>query len=75
MPVSYSAWAAPIVVIKKANGTLLISADFSTGLNASLEQHHDSLPVTADLFTMLNDGKFFAKLDLAYAYLLLEVAK
>ncbi|KAK4467570.1 hypothetical protein MN116_000277, partial [Schistosoma mekongi] len=43
-------------------------------LNAALEQHHYPLPVPADLFTMLNGGKFFAKLDLADAYLQVEVA-
>ncbi|CAH8680112.1 unnamed protein product [Schistosoma rodhaini] len=72
-PVSYSAWAAPIVVIKKANGTIRICADFSTGLNAALEQHHYPLPVPADFFTMLNGEKFFAKLDLADDYLQVEV--
>ncbi|CAH8531426.1 unnamed protein product [Schistosoma bovis] len=74
-PVSYSAWASPIVVIKKANGTIRICADFSTGFNAALEQHHYPLPVPEDLFTMLNGGNFFAKLDLADAYLQVEVAE
>ncbi|KAH9581803.1 hypothetical protein MS3_00008831 [Schistosoma haematobium] len=72
-PVSYSAWTAPIVIIKKANGTIRICADLSTGLNAALEQHHYPLPVPTDLFTMLNGGRFFAKLDLADAYLQVEV--
>ncbi|KAH9580789.1 hypothetical protein MS3_00000728 [Schistosoma haematobium] len=46
-PVSYS---APIVVIKKVNGTIRICADFSIGLNAALEQHHCPLPVTSDVY-------------------------
>lgn len=57
-PVSYFAWAAPIVVIKKANGTIRICTGFSTDLNAALEQHHYPLPVSVDLFTMLNGGSF-----------------
>ena len=68
-PVNYSLWAAPIVVVKKANGTLPICADFSTGLNAALEMHQFPLPVPEDVFTKLNGGKYFAKHDFSDTYL------
>ncbi|CAH8676807.1 unnamed protein product [Schistosoma haematobium] len=72
-PVNYSSWAAPIVVVRKANGTVRICADFSTGLNNALEDHTYPLPIQEDLFIKLNGGKCFAKIDLADAYLQIEV--
>ena len=73
-PVAYTLWAAPIVVVKKADSSIRLCADFSTGLNAELEDHQYPLPVLEDIFTTLNGDTCFAKLDLTEAYLQVEVS-
>ena len=74
IPVTYSRWAAPIEVVKKADGSIWLCANFSTGLNAALEDHQYPLPTPDDLYTILNGGTCFAKLDLTEVYLQVEVA-
>uniref|UniRef100_A0A183CHH4 RNA-directed DNA polymerase n=1 Tax=Globodera pallida TaxID=36090 RepID=A0A183CHH4_GLOPA len=72
-PVEHTEWAAPILVVKKANGSARLCADFSTGLNDSLQLHQHPLPLPSDIFSKLNGGKYFSKVDLSDAYLQIEL--
>lgn len=72
--VEYSQWAAPIVAVKKANGSTRICGDFSTGLNEALESHDYPLPTPEEIFTTLTGGKYFSKIDLSDAYLQVKVS-
>lgn len=72
-PVDFAAWAAPIVVVRKANGKLRICGDYSTGLNDALESHQYPLPLPEGIFATLSGGVIFSQLDLADAYLQIEV--
>lgn len=65
--------AAPIVVIQKKTGDIRICADFSTGLNEALEDHHYPLPLPEDIFAKLNGSKYFSHIDLSDAFLQIEV--
>ncbi|PIO75460.1 hypothetical protein TELCIR_02484 [Teladorsagia circumcincta] len=72
-PVDHSDWAAPVVVVHKKNGSIRLCADFSTGLNDALDQHQHPLPIPDDIFTKLNGGQYFSQIDVAEAYLQLEM--
>uniref|UniRef100_A0A183C855 RNA-directed DNA polymerase n=1 Tax=Globodera pallida TaxID=36090 RepID=A0A183C855_GLOPA len=74
-PVEHTEWAAPVLVVKKANGTARLCADFSTGLNDSLQLHQHPLPLPSDIFAKLNGGKYFSKVDLSDAYLQIELGE
>ena len=64
-----SDWAAPVVYVKKKSGEIRVCADFSTGLNSAIEDHHYPLPSSEEIFTKLNGGRDFSKIDLSEAYL------
>ena len=66
--VSQSEWAAPIVAVPKADGSVRICGDYKVTINPELEIDHYPLPTPEDLFATLAGGKAFSKLDLSHAY-------
>ncbi|XP_055714762.1 uncharacterized protein K02A2.6-like [Phlebotomus papatasi] len=72
-PVEYSPWAAPIVVARKANGSIRICGDYSTGLNDSIETNNYPIPDPDSLFSRLSNRKVFSHVDLSDAYLQIPV--
>ncbi|XP_055543004.1 uncharacterized protein K02A2.6-like [Wyeomyia smithii] len=69
----YSDWAAPIVVVRKANGSIRICGDYSTGLNAALQPQQYPLPLPYDIFAKLANCRIFSQIDLSDAFLQVEV--
>ncbi|XP_061504929.1 uncharacterized protein K02A2.6-like [Anopheles gambiae] len=74
-PVDYSDWAAPIVVVRKANGQIRICGDYSTGLNGALHPQEYPLPLPADIFAKLGNCTHFTQIDLTDAFLQVEIAE
>ena len=71
--VDYSEWASPTVYAKKKNNKIRVFADLSTGLNECLSDHTYPLPTPEEIFSKLNGGKVFSKIDLSEAYLQVKV--
>ncbi|XP_041774410.1 uncharacterized protein K02A2.6-like [Anopheles merus] len=69
----YSDWAAPVVVVRKANGKIRLCGDYSTGLNAALHPHEYPLPLPQDIFSKLARCVIFSQIDLSDAFLQVEI--
>jgi len=66
--VDYSDWASPVVPVPKPDGSIRLCVDFKVTLNPVLEVPEYPFPTVEDVFTKLNGGKKFTKLDLSRAY-------
>lgn len=74
-PTSHSEWAAPIVVVRKANNKIRICGDYSTGLNSMLDTNRYPIPTLEELYNRLVSGRVFATIDLSDAYLQIGVCE
>jgi len=68
---SNSAWAAPIVMVRKKDNTLRMCIDYRV-LNDKTVKDAYPLPNTAELFDSLSGSKWFSTLDLASGYYQVE---
>ena len=72
-PVRHSEWATPIVPIIKPDGSVRICGDIKITVNPQLNIERYPQPRREDLFSELAHGESFSKVDLAQAYLQMEV--
>ncbi|GBN18772.1 Transposon Ty3-G Gag-Pol polyprotein [Araneus ventricosus] len=72
-PISNPKWSTPIVPIIKQSGEIRLCADYKVTINKAMKSHPFPIPSVNHILANLADGKFFAKIDLAQAYLQLRV--
>ena len=66
--VEFSDWATPIVPVLNLDGTMRICGDYKVTINPALDVPEYPMPTAEELFTQLNGGQSFSKLDLSSAY-------
>ena len=59
---------------KRSDASIRVCSDFSNELIKGLENHKYSLPITDNIFPILNSRPRFAKLDITKVFLLVEVS-
>lgn len=64
VPVTFSDWLVPMIVVRKLNGNMCLCADSSTGQNAALDGDCYLLQISEDIFIDLNGGNCSARMDL-----------
>ena len=62
-------WAAPVIPVIKPSRAIRLCGDYKVSINPHLEVNKYPLPHPEEIFTALNGGEKFTKLDLSEAYL------
>ncbi len=71
--VDWSPWATPVVPVTKKDRTVRLCGDFKVPVNPVLYAEQYPLPRIEDIFATLSGGQLFSKIDLAEAYLQMEM--
>lgn len=75
VPVKYSEWASPIVVVKKPNGQVRLCCDYKRTVNPQLLRDVYPLPTIEDIFASMAGSNVFCVVDLYQAYMQLELGE
>ena len=67
-PISHSSWAAPVVPVLKADGSVRLCGDYKLTVNKAAKVDTYPIPSLHDLFSSLAGGVVFSKLDMSQAY-------
>ena len=71
---SCSSHGAPILFVKKKDGSLRLCVDFRS-LNKVTKKDHYPLPLITDLLDVPRKARIYTKIDLQHAYHLVQIAK
>ena len=71
---SISPHGAPILFVKKKDGSLRLCVDFHA-LNRITKKDHYPLPLISDLLNAPGKARIYSKIDLRYAYHLVRIAE
>ena len=71
--VDHSEWATLIVVVQKPNGKMSIYGDYKSTVDPQLHVDQHPIPRVDELFTKLQGGQHFSKLDMSDPYLQVEL--
>lgn len=72
-PISNPTWSTPVVPIIKSSGDVRLCGDYKVTLNKAMADHVYPIPSINHLLSNLKGGGYYAKIDLAQAYLQLLV--
>lgn len=71
--VSLTDWAAPIVIVPKPDGSVRICGDFKQTINPCMKIDQHPIPNIEEIFSRLNGGEKFTKIDFSDAFLQVEL--
>ena len=71
--IPFSEWASPIVIVPKPDGQVRICGDFKRTINPNIESEIYPTPNNDEVFSKIQGGTKFSKIDLRQAYLQMEL--
>ena len=69
----YSDWAAPVVLMMKADKSVRLSGDYKLTVNQGATLDRYPIPRMEDLYAQLGKGSMYSKLDMRNAYEQIEL--